>query len=1086
MSPRAAQSEENMRQRLSLAFWTLLVAAMVPAVSAAEAPPSPAPAADPLKGLHFRPLGPIGNRASAVVGEPGNPLVIYLGAASGGIFKTANGGVSWTPIFDDQDVSSIGSLAIAPSNHSIVWAGTGEPWLIRPDHAMGDGIYKSVDAGKTWKRAGLEATGHIGRIIVAPSEPDTVYACALGQAYRPQHERGVFKTTDGGKTWNQVLFVNENTGCSELSIDARDPNTLFAGMWQVDIKTWKNNSGGPGGGVYVSHDAGQTWKKLAGEGLPEKDEVIGKTAVQVAPSNSDRVYALIEQSTPTLYRSDDGGKAWKVVNRSHVLAERAPYYVRFAVAPDNDNLLYFMSVSYSVSRDGGETLAKDMPDPSGDNHDIWIDPKDPKRVLVASDGGGSISLDGAKTWFQAVLPIAQMYHVAVDNQIPYYVYGNKQDGPSYMGPSNNLEGADAGISTGDWRQAGGCEDGFDIPDPQDPNITWSGCYGGQLDRTDMRTGQARSVMVWPDAAYGFAPADVKYRFHWTVPINISPHDHNVVYVGSQKVHMTSDGGQNWKDISPDLTLNDKSHEQSNAGMAADNLMTFSGAIIFSIAESPIEKGTIWAGTNDGQVQVTRNGGGSWTNVTKNIPNLPPWGTVFNIEPSHFDAGAAYITVDLQQVGNYDPYVYKTSDFGQTWKLISGTVPKSVSSFAHCVREDPVRKGMLYLGTDNALYVSWDDGAKWTRLKGNLPASPVYWIEVQPRFHDLVIATYGRGFWILDDISPLRTWDQTPTGDAHLFPTRPAYRFRVKQDLRARDANSAVVGENPPYGADITFFLKKAPKQLEITILGPDNAPIRTLRQADAKPGPDEDDAEKAIDKALGAVEVKGVAGFNRVWWDLRSDPLTPVKMRVGPPGEPWVRNGPKGYRRLVWWTPSAAAPRVPPGTYTVKVTADGVTMNERLEVLRDPNSLGSEQDLQAQSKFLRGLVDQINEAATMINNLEWTRAELGQARQRASESPSDAPGAKGLSDLEQKVVAAEGKLVDVYLSGRVEDSFRHPMGLYERMTNVLGQLAENGADLPPTQPQIDANKVFQQELADARAAYQAVMQSAGVRGAPSH
>jgi photosystem II stability/assembly factor-like uncharacterized protein len=1053
----------------------LVAATLVPSAPLrAEAPP---PSTDPLKSLHFRHLGPTGNRASAMVGEPGNPLVSYIGAASGGLFKTSNGGVKWTPVFDDQDVSSIGSLAIAPSDHDLVWAGTGEPWLIRPDHAMGDGIYKSADAGKTWKRMGLEATGHIARVIVDPHNADIVYACAVGQAYRPQHERGVFKTLDGGKTWSQLLFVNENTGCSELSIDAHDSNTLFAGMWQIDIKTWRNNSGGPGGGVYVTHDAGLTWKKLAGDGLPGKDEVVGKTAVQVAPSDSDRVYALIEQSTPTLYRSDDAGKSWKLVNRLHILSERAPYYTRFAVAPDNENLLYFMSVSYSVSRDGGETLAKDMPDPGGDNHDVWIDPKDPKRVLVASDGGGSISLDGAKTWFQAVLPIAQMYHVAVDNQVPYWVYGNKQDGPSYMGPSNNLEGSEAGIAAGDWRLSGGCEDGFDIPDPQDHNITWAGCYDGDLDRTDMRTGQSRSVMVWPDPAYGFAPADVKYRFHWTFPIHISPHDHNTVYVGSQHVHMTNDGGQTWNEISPDLTLDDKSHEQSNAGMAADNLMTWDGATLFSIAESPVQKGTIWTGSNDGQVQVTRNGGQSWTNVTKNIAGLPPWGTVFNIEPSHFDAGTAYITVDLQQLGNYDPYVYKTADFGQSWKLISGSVPKSVSSFAHCVREDPVRKGMLYLGTDNALYVSWDDGGKWTRLRGNLPPAPVYWIEVQPQVHDLVLATYGRGLWILDDVTPLRAWEQAQGAEAYLFAPRAAYRFRTKQDQRSRDVNSAVVGDNPPYGADITFNLKQAPKQLEIAILGPNSEVIRTMRQTDAQPGATEDDAEKALDKTLTGPPIKGAAGFNRVWWDLRSEPLTPVRMRVGPPGEPWVANGPKGYRRLVWWSPSIAAPRVAPGKYTVRLTVDGKSFTQPLEVLRDPNSLGSEQDLQAQAEFLRGLVKEINEAAGMINRLEWTRFQLEPVRQRLSDNPRAVDALKAVGDLEQRAIAAEHKLVDIYLTGRVEDSFRHPMGLYEKMTNLMAELAEGGADLPPTRSQLGVNQLFQQRLAEGRAAYQEVLQS---------
>jgi len=477
------------------------------------------------------------------------------------------------------------------------------------------------------------------------------------------------------------------------------------------------------------------------------------------------------------------------------------------------------------------------------------------------------------------------------------------------------------------------------------------------------------------------------------------------------------------------------------------------------------------GTNDGQVQVTRNGGQSWTNVTKGIAGLPPWGTVSNVEPSHFDAGTAYISVDLQQVGSYDPYVYKTADFGQTWKLISASVPRSVSSFAHCVREDPVRKGMLYLGTDNALYVSWDDGGKWTRLRGNLPPAPIYWIEVQPRFHDLVIASYGRGLWILDDTTPLRGWEQTQAADATLFAPRPAYRYRIKQDLRSRDANSAVVGENPPYGADITFDLKQAPKQLEIAILDPTGEVVRTLKQLDPKAAEGQDEAEKALDKKLNGPEIKPTAGWNRVWWDLRYEPLKLVRMRVSPPGEPWVKNGARGYRRLTWWSPSIAAPRVAPGKYTVRLTVDGKSFTQPLEVRRDPSSLGSEQDVQAQAEFLRGLVKQLDEAADMINHLEWTRLQLEQRRSQLAESQA-ADSSKAVDDLEQKVIAAESKLVDIYLTGRVEDSFRHPMGLYEKMTNLMAQLSEGGADLPPTASQIAVNQLFQQRLAEARASYQ--------------
>lgn len=1024
---------------------------------------------NPLSQLQYRFVGPIGNRADAIVGEPGNPNVIYIGSAAGGIFKTTDAGIDWHPIFDHQDVAAIGSLAIAPSAHNVVWAGTGESFLIRPDYPMGDGIYKSTDSGHSWQRMGLDLTGHIGRIIVDPHDPNTVFACALGQAYRPQKERGIFRTRDGGKTWQQVLFVNEDTGCSELSMDAHDSQTIFAGMWQVEIRTWAMKSGGTGGGVYVSHDGGDTWKKLSGNGLPAADAPVGKTAVQVAPSDSNRVYALIEEKTPSLYRSDDAGRSWTLVNQSHVLSERAPYYVRFGVSPSNENMLFFVSVGFSISVDAGHTISipgfkgegaegnpTNLGSAGGDNHDVWFDPLNPNRVMVANDEGSSISLDGGKTYRHVQLPNAQLYHVFADNRIPYFVYTNRQDGTSFRGPSNNLEGSGGffggGISTGEWTHVGGCESGFTIPDPVDNNIIWSACYDGELTRMDLRTGQARSVTVWPDASYGWAPADVKYRWHWTFPINVSPHDHNRVYVGSQFVHETDNGGQSWRVISPDLTTNDKSHQQSSGGIAADNLMTYDGSTLYAIAESPVTAGVIWTGSNDGQVNITRDGGKNWANVTKNIPNLPPWGTVMNIEPSHFNAGTAYITVDLEQVGNYDPFVYKTSDYGQSWTLISSDVPKTMNSSAHCVIEDPVRKGMLYLGTDNSVYVSWDEGGHWISLRNNMPPAPVYWLTVQPHFNDLVVATYGRGLYILDDVTPLREFSTTRDADVKLFNPRSAYRFRTLDNTREAEVGSNVTGTNPQYGADINFYLKSPAKSGELTVAGEDGKTIRTIKLKDLK------------------------TGINRVWWDLTYDPATEVKLRTSPPGEPWVEIPKDGFRPLVNWVHFNGAPRVAPGKYTVKLSLEGKDSSVPLEVLRDPNTLGSQKDIETQVQFLLKVRGEMSDVATMINHVEWTRKQIENVEKMFAGEEKYAAAEKDAQALEQKAIAAEGKLMDVHLTGRTEDSFRAPMGLYGRLTNLGALLngapgeGSSGADLPQTDQALAVNTQYEHEIAEAHRA----------------
>ncbi|MBV9437704.1 MAG: sialidase [Acidobacteria bacterium] len=1028
-----------------------------------EAAPQPSSANNaepesPFAHLEYRFIGPPGNRVSAVVGEPGNSNVYYAGAASGGVWKSSDGGFNWSPVFDKEPAQSIGAIAVAPSNHSVVWVGTGETF-IRSDVSIGNGVYKSTDAGKTWQHMGLDATGRIGRVIIDPHNPDVVYVAALGTCYGPQPERGVFRTRDGGKTWQRVLFVDENTGASGLAIDPKDSNTLFAGTWQIDIKTWGRNSGGPGSGVFVSHDGGDTWKHITAHGLP--DSPLGKIDVAVAPNDSSRVYALIETGQRgSLWRSDDGGENWRLLNYSRLLNERPHYYTRMLVMPDNENEIYFPSNSMSVTYDGGQTA--DLIRWGGDNHDMWADPQNPNRMMIGSDGGVAITLVRGKQWHWKRLPIAQMYHVATDNRIPYYVYGQMQDGPSQRGPSNDLGGSN--IPAADWTTTGGCETGWSTPDPADPNIVWAGCYAGVTERFDLRTGQARSVSVWPDRTMGANAGQVKIRMNWTYPIAISPHDHNTVYVGSQFVHKTSDGGQTWQTISPDLTLNDESMHGDSGGLTVDNLSVEYAGVVFALAESPAEKGQIWAGTNDGVVQVTRDGGAHWTNVTPK--GMPAKMTVDAVIPSKYDAGTCYIAVDGHQVNIRDPYLYRTSDFGKSWRLIVNGIPKSPLSYTDSIQEDPVKRGLLYAGTENAIYVSFDDGDHWQPLQNNLPHAPVHWITVQEHFKDLVVGTYGRGFWILDDLTPLEQWSDSLRNDAvHLFPPRPAYRFR---EIFHREMAEGADGENPPYGASINYLLKQPAKKVEITVEGPDGTLIRRLK------------AENS-------------AGINRTWWDLRYPSINDVELRTIPEGNAHIweekRFVGKDSRPVYYYgvgraqsnfalrSPSGEptlGPLVAPGTYTVKLVADGRTLTEKLTVLKDPNTTGSEADVDAATKLSLSIYNDANTSVRLINQLEWTRLQLQDMQKMLKAANADKSLGDSVMDLDGKALAIEDQLLQRTVAEGDLKSFRGPLQLYLKFVWLGAEVGSGGADVagnpdfPPTQSEIDVYNLLHGQLEKAQ------------------
>jgi len=995
------------------------------------------------KNLKFRFIGPDGNRAISVTGVSSDHNTYYIGAASGGLFRTNNNGITWSPIFDNQTVSSVSALAISQNNPNIIWAGTGETFVIRPAHAIGDGIYKSIDSGDTWTNMGLEKTARIARVVIHPENDNIIYVAALGHTYGPQKERGIYRSTDGGDTWKQILFIDTNTGGIDIAIDRNNPEFLIAAMWEININTWGLNSGGESGGVFISKDGGDSWERQDKNGLPGgKGKPVGKIAIAISQSNPNTMYALCEEAHPGLYRTDNGGDSWTLITRNHTLAERAPYYMRMAVAPDNPEKIYVLNVQFSISEDGGKTI-KSGYRAGGDNHDIWIDPEDGNRIMVAHDGGVSIANDG-NTFKRVVLPIAQMYHAHVDDQIPYNVYGNRQDGYSYRGPSNSLEN---GINLGHWKAFGGCESGFGIPDPNNNNIIWSGCYDGGLEVYDVTTGHARNVRVWPEASYGWEPEKLKYRWHWTFPIHISKHKKNYVYVGSQYVHRSNDLGQSWEVISPDLTLNLKSHQKSSGGIAIDNLMTFDGSVLFSITESPLKQGLIWVGSNDGQLHLTKNGGRNWANITKNI-NMPPWGTISNIEASKFDQGSAYISVDFHQMGNFEPYIFKTVDFGESWERISNDIPNSYSSFVHVVKEDHKTAGILYAGTDNGLFISIDDGRNWSRINNNLPPAPVYWISLQEHFDDMVIGTYGRGIYILDDISPFRELSISNKNNITFMPVQDAYRFQNIQSMK-NDGTSLIKGQNPDYGANLDFFIPDTnAHEVFISIQDLNGNEIR-----------------KIIPKNTNI-------GVNRVMWNLRYERTVTPKLRVNPLGVDWVIYNQEGWRKLRTWdldvNGGKMGPKAVPGKYLAILNVDSQKFTQKFNILKDPNTAGTLKDIRAQFKFLISLRETINKNVSLINKIEELRYSLQNDYNTKEEE-------KSARDMDMRLYDIESHLFDTKLTGAREDAFRNPNKIYGRLAALGSDLTRFGADFKPTNQQVEVFEVLSKRLMNQQKAFKLLM-----------
>ncbi len=990
---------------------------------------------DPLfRGMKYRLVGPFrGGRSLTAAGIPGDPSTYYFGATGGGVWKSTDGANTWSSVFDKDGAPSIGSIAVSDSDPNVLYVGTGEA-CIRGNISNGDGVWKSLDAGKSWKFVGLKDTRAIGRVIVNPHNSDIAFVAALGHPFGPNTERGVFRTTDGGKTWDKVLYKNENTGAIDVAFDPLNPNILFASLWEARRTPWSLSSGGPGSGIYRSADGGTTWKRLEEHGLPNGP--YGRIGLAVG-ADSDRVYAIIEAKVGGgFYRSDDGGDSWDLVNDSHALLQRPWYYMHVIADPKDPNTVYVADVEFFKSTDGGRNFNK-VKVPHGDNHGLWIDPKNTKRMIASNDGGVTVSLDGGKSWTREDnQPTAQFYHVVADNRSPYYVYGSQQDNSSVAIASRSDDGV---IGRDNWYSVGGGEAGYIAPDPRDFNIVYAGDYQGNLTRFDRRTNQVQNIAVSPELSDGGGAASVEHRFQWTAPIVTSPQDPNTVYYGGEAIFKTIDGGTHWQAISGDLTRNDKSKQQPSGGpITIDDTGTEYYDTVFSIAPSPVAKGQIWAGTDDGLIQMTRDEGESWTNVTPK--GLPEWSRISLIEASPHDAGTAYAAVDRHQNDDLAPYIYKTTDYGVTWTRITTGIPDG--SFVRAVREDPKRKGLLYAGTERGVFVSFDDGAHWRSLQINLPIVPVHDLVIKN--DDLVLATHGRSFWILDDVSPLRQLtdsgaDAVAAEDMHLY--KPATALRV----HAGDgpAHSYFAGKNPPIGALIYYYFKKAPKveenkeaankadaaknEVKIEILDASGKVVRRYSSLKNEPldeplDPDDKKPEK---------QIKPEDGLNRFVWDLHYDDANRV---------------PNYY---LWeYGDGAKGPLALPGNYQVRLTANGKSQTAPFEVKIDPRVTISQSDLEKQFELELDLRDQLNRVYDAVNQIQDVREQLEGLEKRLVPSDSTKTLFEGATALDAKLIAVRDPLINFKISAS-EDSLAYAPGIDAKLA-FLSIAVSGFADAAPT------------------------------------
>jgi len=928
------------------------------------------------KAMQWRNIGPFrGGRACAVAGVPGQPFTYYFGATGGGVWKTEDAGVTWKNISDGFfKTGSVGAIAVADADPNVIYAGMGEAAIRGVATSHGDGVYKSTDAGKTWKRLGLERTRQISTVRIHPKDHDLVYVAAQGSIWNPNPERGIYRSRDGGKTWELVLRVSDGAGASDLSMDANNPRILYAAFWEHQRRPWRIISGGPNSGIYKTTDGGDTWQKLT-EGLP--GAIMGKIGVAVSPKNPERVWAIIESDKGGLYRSDNGGKNWQLINNKRVLRARAWYYNEVFADPQDEETVYVLNAPMLKSVDGGRNF-KPVPTPHGDNHDLWINPANNQNMINGNDGGANVSFNGGKTWStQANQPTAQFYRVIADNRFPYYVYGGQQDNSSVAIPSRTTDG---GIDREHWYPVGGCESAYVAFNPERPDLIYAGCYQGIITEYDAATKKERNVMADPYLGLGSDAQEHRYRFNWNAPIAASPHDPQVIYHAGNILLQSRDRGQTWQEISPDLTRNEKD-KQGKGGEPITN--EAAGAevynTIFYVVESKHAAGTIWAGTDDGLVHLTRNGGKNWAAVTpKNIGETQ----INAIEVSPHDPATAYLAATRYKFGDFTPHIFKTTDYGKSWtRLVNGI---GNEAFVRVVREDPKRKGLLYAGTQTGLYISFNDGKQWQPFQLNLPIAPI--TDLTIRNDDLVASTEGRSFWILDDLTPLHQInDEMAKAEMHLFKPRPAYR------MEGGSSDRPGVGKNPPNGAMIFYYFAKAPDtakiEIKLDILDANDQIVRSYSSKRKEQSSGEQDGPGG--DAPRPLPVK--TGMNRFVWDLRGDNVLRVP-------ELFTFGSLQSYK-------------VAPGTYKARLSIDEKNLMQPFEVAQDPRIPIAPAAFQEQQTLLATIRSHVNEIHDSAQRLREVRKQAKDLLARAK----DQNNAKAIADsgkaLVERITKFEEQLV---------------------------------------------------------------------------
>ncbi|MCW5968820.1 MAG: hypothetical protein KIT57_09920 [Blastocatellales bacterium] len=967
---------------------------------------------DPAAGLRWRETGPFrGGRVTAVAGVPSQPMVYYFGATGGGVWKTTDGGATWLPVSDGYfGAGSVGAIGVSESDPNIVYVGMGES-PIRGNVSHGDGMYKSNDAGKTWKRIGLENSRHIARVRVHPRNPDLVYAAVLGHIFGPHDERGVYRSKDGGRNWERVLFRNNKAGAIDLVIDPSNANVLYAGFWEVMRTPWSLESGGPGSGLFKSTDGGDNWTELTrNPGLPRG--VVGKVGVTVSPVNPERVWAIIEAEDGGVFRSDNGGRTWLKVNESRNLRQRAWYYTRIYADTQNLDTVYVLNVAFHKSNDGGRTYTT-ISVPHGDNHDMWIAPDDNQRMINSNDGGANVSVNGGRAWTDQNHATAQFYRVAIDDDFPYNIYGAQQDNSTVKIPSRTVG---SGIDRTHWHAVGGGESGWIAPHPRNSNIVFAGSYSGLITRYDHRTGQLRNVTVWPDNPMGWGAEGMRFRFQWNFPLLFSPHDADTLYAAGNILFKTTNEGKTWRAISPDLTRNDKSKQGPSGGpITKDNTSVEYYCTIFTVAESAVQKGVIWTGSDDGLVHVTRNGGEKWDNVTPK--DIPEWIQVNSIDASPHDAAVAYIAATMYKFDDFRPYLYKTSDYGRTWKKIDRGIPDG--AFTRVVREDPNRRGLLYAGAETGVYVSFDDGENWRSLQNNLPVVPITDLMVHKRERDLVVATQGRSFWVLDDLPVLHQLsNQIAAKEAHLFKPEDAYRMPGGGGF---SAPGSAVGQNPPAGAVIFYYFKEKPQsEIAIEILDRDGKQIRrfTSRSQESAGG-----ESGGFGGATASVAAE--AGLNRFIWDLRY----PDAVRF--PG-------------LILWAGETRGPRAAPGVYQVKLTVGGQVMTESFTLKKDPRIETTDEEFAAQFDLLTKIRNKLTETHEAILAIRDVRRQVDETSRRVRGRQDSASITEAAASLNAKLTSIEEELYQTKNQSN-QDPLNYPIRLNNKLAALAGVVSSGDA-----------------------------------------